>query len=638
MTKILFEEVFSKNAIQNSLEFLEQKPDSAGSDGIPLSQLREYWNLNGERVLSLLKDGSYSPGMVKTFDILQKSGTQRTICQFTSTDRLILRCLSDALNKAISPLLSKHCHSFRDGYGVETAVKDAIDYLTRGYRYIIKLDISHFFDSIQIPDLILRLRNTISSEWMIILIEKFLHAEYEGPYGILRKQTGIFQGSPISPILSNLYLLDFDRYYEDYGIPFCRYGDDIIFFFENKNDSRNEFPKIKEKLLSEFHLNIQDKKTVISESIQGKYLGYYFRTESNGSVTAYKKYKKQALIYSRWHKGVVEKVDRNYHIINDGILTKKDYNTLFENESGKQHIPVETVKSINIYSDIVLSGNFLRLVSERKLDVNLFDRYGNAIGRFVTAKTGFRTKTMLNQARIYLSEQSRLEVAKAMEIGAIHNIRANLRYYLKQRKSDLLSDSVKEISSIIKIINECKDHTSLLLTEARARNLYYSCLNDIITREEFRFTLRSRRPPLDPLNALISFGNVFLYNQVATEINTTTLDIRIGFIHSANNRDQSLNLDIAEIFKPIVVDRSIFTLINKNMIHPKEHFRQNDDGGVYLNDEGKRLFIDELYYHLYQKQKDGERMVSFEARIREEIQKIYRYIAHNEKYKPYKYN
>ena len=136
---------------------------------------------------------------------------------------------------------------------------------------------------------------------------------------------------------------------------------------------------------------------------------------------------------------------------------------------------------------------------------------------------------------------------------------------------------------------------------------------------------------------MISFGNVYLYSRVATAINKTSLDIRIGFVHSAMNRNQTLNLDIAEIFKPIIVDRVIFTMINKKMIQSIEHFEISKDGGIWLNREGKRLFIRELDKKMYQKQTSGQQTLSFDTRIRNEVYGIYRYVIHGDKYKPYKY-
>ena len=298
---------------------------------------------------------------------------------------------------------------------------------------------------------------------------------------------------------------------------------------------------------------------------------------------------------------------------------------------------METARALNIHSNVTFSSDFFRFVAGRNLDVNIFDRYGNYVGSFVPAESGFKGKTMLKQVGIYLDDVARLTTAKVMEIGALHNIRANLRYYHKHKKTDVLKDAVDKLSAYIVEINNAKAINDLMLVEARARELYYRMFNEIISDENFKFTNRTKRPPKDPLNALISFGNVYLYNRVATEINKTSLDIRIGFVHSTTTRNQSLNLDIADIFKPILVDRVIFSLINLKMIDAEEHFENLAEGAIYLNAAGKRLFINALDEKIYDKQTENNHPLSYETRIRNEVQKIYRLVMYGEKYKPYKY-
>lgn len=161
--------------------------------------------------------------------------------------------------------------------------------------------------------------------------------------------------------------------------------------------------------------------------------------------------------------------------------------------------------------------------------------------------------------------------------------------------------------------------------------------NEIIHVSGFEFTKRTRRPPKDALNAMISFGNTILYNRIAMEIHKTSLDIRIGVIHATNNRSQTLNLDIADLFKPILVDRTIFTLINRRVINIDRDFEKNEDGSVYFTNIGKRIFIGEFNRKLYQKLTENGRTISYDTKIKEEIRKLTRHFIHGEKYKPYKY-
>lgn len=174
------------------------------------------------------------------------------------------------------------------------------------------------------------------------------------------------------------------------------------------------------------------------------------------------------------------------------------------------------------------------------------------------------------------------------------------------------------------------------MEEARVRNIYYSCYDRFIENQtDFSFVRRSRRPPENEVNALISFGNVMLYSIIATEIQKTPLDVRVGFLHATNSRKESLNLDIAEIFKPLIVDRTVFSLINRRALR-KKHFTYCENGAVYLNAEGKRIFLRSFYDKLETVVTVGDRKMSYNRIITEEIRKLIRYFKDSEKYRAFR--
>lgn len=175
-----------------------------------------------------------------------------------------------------------------------------------------------------------------------------------------------------------------------------------------------------------------------------------------------------------------------------------------------------------------------------------------------------------------------------------------MRYYERRKNSERLREEVTYISQLIQKLNEAKSVTQLMTIEAQSRQRYYRCFNTILDDEDFIFEKRTRRPPEDPLNAMISFGNTLLYQRIANEINRTSLDIRIGIVHAAGSRPESLNLDLADLFKPILVDRTIFTLINRKMLDATD-FVEVENNGIYLSAKGKRLFIREFERKIYQK-------------------------------------
>ena len=128
-----------------------------------------------------------------------------------------------------------------------------------------------------------------------------------------------------------------------------------------------------------------------------------------------------------------------------------------------------------------------------------------------------------------------------------------------------------------------------------------------------------------------------LYTRIANEIYRSSLDIRFGILHNSSKRAESLNLDIADLFKPVLIDRTIFTLVNRNMLGVSTDFRSMDGGGVYLSESGKRTFIKELERKLYQSVKTGNGSKTYEQLIRDEVRNLCAYFRNGKDYKPYRY-
>lgn len=171
--------------------------------------------------------------------------------------------------------------------------------------------------------------------------------------------------------------------------------------------------------------------------------------------------------------------------------------------------------------------------------------------------------------------------------------------------------------------------------EARVREVYYSCFNFIIKNSDFKYQKRTKRPPKDALNAMISFGNTLIYQLIASELYRTSLDVRISYLHSSKRRYENLNLDLAEIFKPIVIDRMIFSLINRKEIDARLHF-ENKNNGVYLNKEGKRIFLNSFMHRMNQRVVYGGKELSYYTIIQKEIKNFLNMIVNDKNYTPFR--
>lgn len=312
-----------------------------------------------------------------------------------------------------------------------------------------------------------------------------------------------------------------------------------------------------------------------------------------------------------------------------------DYALLFENSQEKHHIPVEATTQLNVYNEITLTSSVISTLCVENIRLAIYNKYGNLLGYFVPECYTQDAKTFLAQCRLYNDDKKRLQMAKKMEIASIHNIRANVRYYNKHKKGKL-TDIVNVLTSGLKELNECKTIDQLLLVEGRCRQSYYSGFNIIINNTLFKFTNRIKRPPKDRINALISFGNTLLYNRIQQIIWKTSLDSQIGILHAANKRHYSLNLDFADLFKPIIVDRVIFTLINRGQIK-EDSFIYNENGTVYLNEEGKRLFISSFTEKMEALFNYKNKRISYNQLIEMEVHAYLKYVVSDTDYKPYKY-
>lgn len=267
----------------------------------------------------------------------------------------------------------------------------------------------------------------------------------------------------------------------------------------------------------------------------------------------------------------------------------------------------------------------------------MFDKYGNFLGSFHSQEHYKRTSILLKQVTLYNDLPKRLELARKIEIASLHNQRENLRYFYKHSKKESLKKAIEFMSDYISQMKNVKDINQLMMIEARAKQRYLRTFDDMIDNEEFPFEKRTRRPPQNEVNALISFGNTFLYRRIANEIYKTALDIRIGIVHSSNSRSETLNLDIAEIFKPLIVDRAIFSVIHNLQVHRNMHFETTKEDGIYLNNVGRRIFIRELEQKLNLKLSVNGQKITYDRIIKNEIHKILCCIEKDEKYKPFKY-
>ena len=596
-------------------------------------EFQKYYENNKQIIRQEIENNKYQPENIILKEIINYKGKRRLVSILNIKDKFISKLLLEVLEKYIAPNFSENSFAYQKGKGTTQAILKIKKLVEEGKEIVGKIDIKDYFDTINHEKLLKMMQDVKIERRVIELINKFIKCKVDYQYSTYTKTQGIIQGSPLSAILSNIYLDSFDKELDKLNIKYIRYCDDINIFGKDKKEVYSTIKFIEKRLKEQYLLNINHNQTEITNVFYTKFLGYKLIKNKFGVEIV--KISKEVQYTNRWRTNSLEKINNEYHIINEGILSQSDYTILFENKNKKVYIPIEATKILNIYSNIIINSNFFNLMNSKNIIVNLFDKHNRYIGKFIPNNTRKSCLLLLKQVEIYNDYNKRMNMAKDILSSEIYNLKSNLKYYNRRYNHDI-KEKIKLIEKAEKEINLIKEHEKLLLCEARIKGIYYSCFNEILQNEKFKFIKRSKRPPQDPINALISFGNTLLYNYIAKEIYKTKLDIRIAYLHSSNNRYESLNLDLADIFKPIIVDKIIFKLINKKIINDRLHF-ENINGGVYLTGEGKNIVINEFYKKIKDITTIGNNKMSYEKIIRKEIYKLSNSIMNEEKYKAFKY-
>lgn len=335
---------------------------------------------------------------------------------------------------------------------------------------------------------------------------------------------------------------------------------------------------------------------------------------------------------SSWKQSALDLVKGEYHIVHDGILTRRDFSLLFESDETRRRLPVETMKQINVYSDVQIAPSALSLLSKHGVRIAFFDLHGNLQGFYTPYEACNASEGLSRQYELCAQPSLRLEYAKEFERAAFRSMLATVKYYRKVGCRNIDSQ-IDAIEGLARQVGAAGSVNGLMLVEARARSSYYACFDAILEGSDFAFGARSKRPPKNEVNAMISFGNAILYNKLLQIIWRAGLDPKMGIVHSSRDRAASLHLDFADVFKPLIVDRVVFSLINRREVKRDRHFR-GDEQATFLNDEGKRIIVERIGKKLSTQITAGGRHLSYSDFMALEVRKFRDAIFDGELYEP----
>lgn len=267
-------------------------------------------------------------------------------------------------------------------------------------------------------------------------------------------------------------------------------------------------------------------------------------------------------------------------------LESIECNKKIEDRVEKYTIPAERIESIEIYGNVIITNPFFELSNSYNIPIYLNTYYGNPIGKFIPESENLNI-IRLNQYKIYFDVIKKLHIAKSIVKTAMEN---RIKILQKFGKSIDVSTQINEIIELKEKLDKIDSLTSLRGMEGNYMKSYFEGFAKLL--KNLKFDGRSRQPPKDSGNAILSWGNVILYNKVRNILYKTGLDTKLGFLHDPHDGRDSLAIDISEIFRPIIVDTIILRLDHKSNLL-ESHF-ESDEIKTYLNQKGKKIWINEF--------------------------------------------
>jgi group II intron reverse transcriptase/maturase len=270
--------------IKQAYKQVKQNKGVGGIDQMPVGDFAAWYDQNGETLLHRLRSGNYEPQGVKQVEIPKPNGGKRKLGIPTVTDRIIQQAIAQVLSPIYERIFSDHSYGFRPHRSAHQALKKGSQYVESGRNTVVDLDLKTFFDVVNHDRLMYRLSETICDKILLGLIRKYLQSGILVDGVVSQRIEGTPQGSPLSPLLSNIVLDELDKELERRGHKFVRYADDCNIYVRSQLAGERVMESISNFIESKLKLIVNREKSQVCEVNQTKFLGYTIQKDGNLSI------------------------------------------------------------------------------------------------------------------------------------------------------------------------------------------------------------------------------------------------------------------------------------------------------------------------------------------------------------------
>lgn len=545
---------------------------SPGPDGLSFADLKKGGPPLLEHLAQLVRDGGYVPAAAKTYRMPKTNGGFREIRIQNVVDRLVQKAAVDHLAPVVDRFLSNASFAYRAGLNRKGAAEALKAALAAGYQRGIKADIAAFFDSVDLSRLGNLLVGLLPFDPLPGHILSWLSAA-NGPQG-----NGLPQGSPLSPVLSNLFLQRFDRDMELAGFRLIRYADDFVVLFRDEDDE-DGMSRVAASL-SKLGLTLQADKTYpVLPDRPIHFLGY---TITRDEITDEEKPPADdtepwlPVFREEWTTGTpvyLSSICRGAYSSGPNLVIKDE-------RDRTQNIPWNRISRLVVVGRSPFSGGVVYRAVRENIPVSFIDVMGHAVGRLHPSGYEIPEMAALQEEKAK-DDTFCLEFAREIITAKIINSAVLLR------RNGIDAADVRQMAERAK---QAENLDSLRGYEGSAARMYFAHIAALVAPLPFKG--RTYHPPDGPVNILLSFGYTLLYNRLAAVLKDRGFNPRVGFFHQGRGGHLALASDLLEELRH-VAERIVLALVHLGEIKAEDFTTSERHGtsSCRMEGEGFRKFI-----------------------------------------------
>lgn len=563
------------------------------------------WDLDHilEKLEQSVLDGVYRPSKLLGVRIPKRGGGSRLLAIPTVRDRILHTSFATALTPILEREFEDQSYGFRPGRFVRMALDRIRELRRAGYRYVLDADIEAFFDEVHRELLFEKLLDITGASRLVTQVHACLAVAIVIDGKARMRTRGIPQGSPLSPLLANLYLDQLDEAFGTRAMRLVRYADDFVVLTKSRQGAEAALD-LSESILDTLQLSLAEEKTRVTSFDEGfRFIGQDFVGDFD-----FKAPRSEPEPRTRAALDAEDDPDKE---LAASIATRPMLRTLYLSEQGlrlaresrrfvarapgvngeKHVIPAIEVDQVLLFGNVQITTQAMRLCFEQNIPLHFLTLGGRSLG-ISQAHGSTRVEILRRQLALLDDDARRLALSRAIVYAKLSNSETVLRRRMRRNPSTALSEAVHSIATSRSLLGQSSSLEELRGYEGLGARQVFSAWK-LLLDPQLGFTGRQKRPPRDPVNAVLSFAYAALHANCVTMLRAARLDPDIGILHEIRPGHAALASDLIEEFRAPAVEAPILTLFARGSLR-QEHFEASEDGRYFLTTDGRRIVLRSL--------------------------------------------